>query len=215
MKKRIAIILVSILCLSISACGGNTSDTTETNSLTETEANTFNESKNITYSVGDTVNTDKAQFMLQNFEFAHVLLANYDENYLTPTTMDNIETGNKFNVPDEGKVFISFSFTLQNIGKTKLDNFITNDHGSTNCLYGYVTIEYADGYIFGGDKETCIHKNSGDSWPLGQMKLDILAPANEYRGYIEVPMELMTNSDTPLFFVMQLPNENGEFETVV
>ena len=190
MKKALSLILALALCLSLCACGGEGSTPT-----TEPEI--------IPLEVGDTTKTDVAEFAITRFEFAKKLKnATFtsgqapDPEYLLPTDLN--QSNNPFEA-GEGKVMISFSYTLKNIGKEAL-TFNTN--------LGIV-IDYDNGYKF----EPNVNCIKGIYVVLGgDTTLDPLSDACEGRGYVMVPLEVM-NSNAPILLTVSIPTNTEGTQT--
>ena len=190
MKKALSLILALVMCLSLCACGSE-----EITPTTEPEATPLE--------VGDTTKTDVAEFAITRFEFAKKLKdATFtsgkapDPEYLLPTDLD--QYNNPFAAGD-GKIMISFSYTLKNIGKEAL-KFNTN--------LGIV-IDYDNSYKF-EPKVNCI---KGIYVVLGgDTTLDPLSDACEGRGYVMVPLEVM-NSDAPILLTVSIPTNTEGTQT--
>ena len=237
MKKLLALILAAALALSLVACGGGSgagdtnTPSTGNEDTTSTDAPDGGEDSNSTekaqyYKVGDTVSTDKAEFVLQRFEFAELIrwgerpmdtivadgkkvqVANGapPEYYLIPTTMEELEAIKDedpvWRTPTDGKAFASISFTMKNVGSTKLKT------GVIDCI---VELQY-DKYLFREDDIAFFDDCSDEYATNGRryLELDVLEEAHECRGYIQVPEIVMTDTDTPLFLNAYLSNESGE-----
>lgn len=182
MKKFLALFLVVVLCFSLCACAN---DKTE-------------------YPVGSVVTTSVVEFSLSRFEYAEKLKnATFqtgktpDPEYLLPTKEN--QYNNPF-VADDGKIMISFSYTIKNISKEKL-TFPVN--------LGIIA-DYNDGYEF----TAYANLIKGDYVILTDTTfLDPLSQTCEGRGYIEVPKEVMDNESAPLFIKIRLPNDSNNEKT--
>ena len=198
MKKVISMLLVLACCLSLCACG---------------------DTKIQTASIGETVSSDRAEFILKRFEFGKNLY--YDnsitnDNFLLPIAEDELTelpAGETSKTSEDGKVFLSLSFSIENIGKTPLREFVDlPDGSSTIYLSGYIELEY-DGYLFRNTDDNAFFKKSTSFWSLATLEMDVMAPVENYVGYITVPEKVMTDTETPLYLRVYLPNEAGKFET--
>lgn len=125
MKKFIALILALVLCLSLCACGGG-NNTPETTEATEPSI--------VKFAVGETASTEVIEFTLDSVEFADHLSLTPGDEYLTPIAAD--ASGGL--IPNEGKIFACFSFTVKNIGKVEL----------WSTAYRAMNLVYSDGYTF-------------------------------------------------------------------
>lgn len=213
MKKGISLLLAGILAVSLVACGGETGRQNEGASENNTEEYPV---------VGETISTDKAELTLNEFELTNYLYLGDDaERYLTPLTEEEagqLPPEEEFGVAEDGKVFAYFSFTLKNIGKTPLDNFSVYENGNAHSIYmaDYFQVDY-DGYLFGFDNGSDIgvvyQFDSEDyEWNFATLDLDVLSSEETYRGYLAISSQALENTDKPILFNVQLPNENGDIE---
>ena len=208
MKKTLYIILAFLLCISLCACGNETnnddnyttSNDTETPSNTTEETTENNTEANEKYSVGETASTEVIEFTLNSIEFADSVSLSSGDNFLLPCNEGN---GNL--VPNEGKVFVCFSFSVKNIGKAKL----------SSTAYRNMSLSYSDGYKFDIDPSHQVVRTDDNFYLIrkekGLLSLAVLTGEQTYRGYIEVPKEVMENAEVPLAFVIRL--QKGEQTT--
>ena len=139
------------------------------------------------YEVGNTVSTDSAQLTLESCEFAD--------------TYNGIGMG-------EGKVFAVLTFSVKNIGKTKLGFIKTiNDKKDSLMFSAMPCIDYNDGYLFSyddmlGQLDLCsTDKVLSDLEPLSDSITVEVA--------IAVPSEVEESEDKPLNVKMAVPTAKG------
>lgn len=156
--------------------------------------------ENAVYEIGEIVTTEVAEFSLTRFEYGKMLKnASFstdeepDSEYLLPT--EEVQKNNPF-VAEDGKIMISFSYTLKNTGKKEL----------TFPVNMGIYADYNGGYEFEADVNLIKGKYviTKDT-----TSLDPLSEACEGRGYIEVPLEVMENEEAPLFLSINLPLDNN------
>ena len=240
MKKLLALILAAALALSLVACGGgggaddnNTpsggnGDATSTDTPSsggEDSAPTEEEpQEEVEYAaIGDMVATDKVEFILDTFQLSEYVYmdSRNPDMILSPLSEEelaSLDGDEQYGHADSGKVLATMSFSIKNIGKTPLKDFVTYSTGSTIQLSGYIELDY-DGYLFRGDNSVFIDcadglTNEVSFFGSTTLELDVLEDAHNYKGYIAVPYEVMSNTDKPLYLNIYLPCENGDFETL-
>ena len=204
MKKAISLLLVLVLCLSLCACGdGKVTSPTEA-PTNETQAPTVEATEAptdpiIMLTIGETASTKVLEFTLDSFTFANKLDTSGDENYLAPIE----ENAHITRVPKEGKTFVCFSFSIKNIGKEEL----------SILAYSTMKLVYSDGYTFEIDSNNHIVRTDDSYYTkngrTGLLSPEVLAEAQTYRGYFEVPLEVTENADAPLSFVIELQTDEG------
>ena len=191
MKKIISALLALVLCLSLCACGGG-NNTPETTEATEPSI--------VKFAVGETASTEVIEFTLDSVEFADHLSLTPGDEYLTPIAAD--ASGGL--IPNEGKIFVCFSFTVKNIGKVELDS----------TAYRTMNLVYSDGYTFEVDLSNNAVRTDNDiylyrQW-TGVLSLDVLSDAQTYRVYVQVPEEVMKNTAEPLDLVISLQKDEDD-----
>lgn len=204
MRTTISLLLALVMCLSLCACGdGKVTSPTEapakeTQALT-TEATEAPTDPIVILTVGETASTKVLEFTLDSFTFTDKLDTSGDENYLAPIEENAYIT----RVPEEGKTFVSFSFSIKNIGKEEL----------SILAYSTMKLVYSDGYTFEIDSNNHVVRTDDSyytkSGRTGLLSPEVLAEAQTYRGYFEVPMEVTENADAPLSFVIELQTDEG------
>ena len=212
MKKTLALILTAALVLSLAACGGsggtedsNTSgtgngDTTSTD--TPSGGGEDSTPENEVFHLGDTVTTDDTLY--NNVATDNVR----DEYYLRPTSLltDEELEAKKWQdeyiqkhygvspityEADDGRILVAFAFEVKSISKTALP---------IDTILERVDIDYNNGYIF-EQSELCA--GIGGSWEDAYYATDekiepLDSTVYEFRGYADVPEEVMNNTDSSL-----------------
>ena len=201
MKRIFAVILALAVVFSLAACGG------------KTEA----------FHVGDTVATDKVEFVLETFELSpYVYMDNRNPDKvlssLSKEDLSSLAGDEKYGKAEEGKTFATMAFSIKNVGKTPLKDPVHYPGGSTIRLSGYIELDY-DGYLFREDNSVFMDCTDGLTdevlfFGSTTLELDVLEAAHNYKGYIAVPKEVSDNEDRPLHLNIYLPCENGDFETL-
>lgn len=144
------------------------------------------DSKNV-YAVGDLVSTDCAQLTLQSCEFAE--------------TYNSIEM-------DDDKIFAVLTFSIKNIGKTKLGFIKTIVGNKDSLMYSAIPcVDYNNGYLFSyddmlGNLDLC----STDSV---LSDLEPLSDAITVEVAIAVPAEVEIEASNPLVIKMAVPTTKG------
>ena len=199
MKKALSLILALVLCLSLCACGGNnTPEKTDTSEIG-------------TFEVGTAVRTEVAEFTLteatdgvrsalqvlyvagdigQEYLSEDITLADLPEDIITLLHNKHLTYS-----------LMMLTFTIKNIGKDTLNDFVSfpEQGGQSRRLDDLVRINYNDGYLF----------NAGDRIGAGVLDMAPLSPATEYDVTINVPEEVLLNTDAPLLVEVALPNGDG------
>lgn len=201
MRTTISLLLALVMCLSLCACGdGKVTSTTEA-PTTETQAPTTESTTEpiVILTVGETASTKVLEFTLDSFTFTDKLDTSGDENYLTPIE----EHAHITRVPKEGKTFVSFSFSIKNIGKEEL----------STLAFSTMKLVYSDGYTFEIDPNNGVVRTDDSYYTrngrTGFLSPEVLAEAQTYRGYFEVPLEVTENVDAPLLFTVELQMDEG------
>ena len=198
MKKKLVLLLATLMCISLCACGRSESSTNEVS----VENTTKTDEKEITENeIGDTVSTDVAEVVLLN--------VSYEDTYGIVT-------------PKEGYSFVVVDFSLKNIGKTNLAPFPTQGQGKSYVLGDIVSVDYNNGYTFFVDN---VEGKDGSTYNESSMKktsddllisdLKPLSDAATAQAAICVPNEVVENTNTPLLIKINLLNSEGEKVTAV
>lgn len=179
MKRIIALLMALLVSISLCACGGG-------NGVSEPTETTV--PSVVKFAVGETASTEVIEFTLDSVEFADHLSLTPGDEYLTPIAAD--ASGGL--IPNDGKTFVWFSFTVKNIGKVEL----------WSTAYDTMSLIYSDGYTFEVDTHNNFVRTDDNFYLLqrrnGILGLDVLSDAQTYRGYIQVPTEVMENAGEPL-----------------
>ena len=178
MKKFISMLLVGIICVSLCACGGNDTETTEPK-----------EDENMALEIGDTYTSDSVEFTLEQFEMAEKLSNTMDDSFLLPDVVseyDSVDTTPY--LAEDGNVMVSYSHTINNVGKEEIDTVLWT-----------IELDYNDGYTY--ESETLDNDAflSDDEWKTTTAGRKIAPLATkESRGFLEVPLEVSENTEAPL-----------------
>lgn len=227
MKKLLALMLAAALALSLVACGGGSGaednndtstpstgngDTTSNDTPSGGGEDSTPESK--VFHLGDTVTTDDIEITLIRVESDTTLYNNVatnnvrDEYYLRPTsllTSEELEEHKRqeeyiqknYGVSptsyeaDDGRILVAFSFEVKSISKTAL---------VIDTILERIDIDYNDGYIFEQSK-LCVGVDGSweDAYYATNEKIEPLdSTVYEFRGYADVPEEVMNNTDNSL-----------------
>lgn len=180
MKKFISMLLVGIMCISLCACGGNDTETTntETNSDEATELE-----------IGDTYTSDSVEFTLERFEMAQMLSNTMDDTFLLPDDITEFASAERHPYfAEDGNVMVSYSHTINNVGKEEIDTVLWT-----------IELDYNGGYTY--ESETLDNDAflSDDEWKATTAGRTIAPLATkESRGFLEVPLEVSENTEAPL-----------------
>ena len=212
MKKLFALILASALALSLAACGGGAGDSTSTSKPSGGGEDSTPE--NEVFYLGDTVTTDDIEITLIRVESGDTLYNNVatdnvrDEYYLRPTSLltnEELEAHKRqeeyiqkhYGVTptsyeaDDGRILVAFAFEVKSISKTAL---------AIDTILERIDIDYNDGYIF---EQSKLCAGIGGSWEDAYYATDekiepLDSTVYEFRGYADVPEEVMNNTDNSL-----------------
>ncbi len=224
MKKLLALMLAAALALSLAACGGgggtedsNTSsggngDATSTDTPSGGGEDSTPESE--VFHLGDTVTTDDIEITLIRVESGTTLYNNVatnnvrDEYYLRPTSLltdEELEAQKRqdeyiqkhYGVTptsyeaDDGRILVAFAFEVKSISKTALP---------IDTILERIDIDYNNGYIF---EQSKLCAGIGGSWEDAYYATDekiepLDSTVYEFRGYADVPEEVMSNTDNSL-----------------
>ena len=223
MKKLLALILAAALALSLVACGGDSGtgdtntpsggngDTTGTDTPSGGGEDSTLESE--VFHLGDTVTTDDIEITLIRVESGSALYGSLARNnvrneyFLRPTSLltdgelearerEIEEFIKKYGIPpvkyeaDDGRILVAFAFEVKSISKTAL---------CIEDIFERVDIDYNNGYIF--EFAQCgLYAGIGNLWiNYTSEKIEPLdSTVYEFRGYADVPEEVMNNTDNSL-----------------
>lgn len=215
MKKAITILLAATLMLSLAACGGGNDSNNKPisgDSDTPTTQDDTAEPKAQELTIGETTVDDTFEFTLTRFDTGTVLCNTMNSDFLLPgdypITFEGADgkTYDNPNVAHDGKIFLSVSFNIKFIGKQELNS--TPGEG--------LSIDYNDEYTFDINR---VYMNTGNSWEITVLKSEnststyfqsfkpLDSTVYECRGYFEVPMEVIENTEAPI--KLKTPSSNG------
>ena len=216
MKKLIALLLAAVMCLSLVACGGDTSN----NSPKETSDAPTTETPGVTeYSIGEAFGTDSVECVVTEVKWvtledvtshpAATDVRGTDYQTYKQLMATDMFPGysfygmSGFSSKASGYPYLVVTFTLQNVGKTVVEPTIQdNNWGAAFNSYGNVSVIYDDGYTF--DAEEGFNTT-----------LEILGDAFKEGRIFEVPSQVYENEDKALKVKITLPNANGEIEEFI
>ena len=229
MKKLIAPFLAAVMCLSLAACGGNTSgDDANNDADASTEVSTEESSaesvsdKEIAetkeYSIGETFGTDSVECIVKEVKW--VTPEEFDSVAELTSSVNNGESvygikidslfpecensfgytgGVKSEISD--KYFLLVSFSLQNIGKEKIESETEWRDSFSGVImpYGTFSVLYDDEYTFDCGSESGFTDT-----------LEVLGSAVNVVGGCKLPAQVYENTDKPMKIQVTLPNSIGE-----
>ena len=224
MKKALSTLLVLVICLSLCACGGSNGSSQATEATESTELN-----------IGDTFGTDTVECMIQEISWftSEEFTSNSDNNdqfviidgktaiiqgdYWTLDTEKLFPGYHTWGISGMMKDMVSeYSFlcvkhTLQNIGKENIGPGMKSDGfmGYMDVPYGTMEVIYDDGYTFNFGNDD-FGKLVGFTSHLAVLS----DPVNEVM-IINLPNQVLENSDKPLKLKITLPTSNGEVEEFI
>lgn len=227
MKKIISMLLVGIMCVSLSACGGSkeaSSDTEEKISEeSKEEKATIPESKFEQCSVGDTIETDVFKYTLTDLEFVEGIQCDAGNDFFIPGT-----EGSHVLNGGEGNSLLYFTFEYEYIGKSSLDSYpledmifvpsIVYEDYNIDCNY-FVFWREAGGewYNLSTDVSWAARQNMGlDYADLAYTYEPLTDKTYEMRGTISVPAKAVEDTETEMSINFQLltnvENNNYQFD---
>ena len=227
MKKFLPFMLALSLCLSLCACG---SSNETVKAETPTEA-----SEDSAIKIGEAFGTDHVECVIQEIkwftseEFEGISDSNdrfaivngktaiIQGEYLTLDTANLFPGSHVWGTTGVAKdkvsenSFLCVKHSLRNIGKEVVDCGMESDGfmGMISVPYGTMEVIYDDGYTFGfgGDD---FGKYIGFT-----TRLNVLADPVEEVMIINLPNQVLENSDKPLMLKVTLPSENREAEEFI
>lgn len=208
MKKIIAFLLVTLMCLSFAACGSEQSNNSNEQETTEAkESVTY-------YKLGDTVSTDIFEFTLNSAEFTIALNNVNDNNFFTPKEYDQQSDAKNPYVAPVGHTYAAFSYTVSNLNRASCEfhngSFATvNYEGNTyNSLEEGAYYLYADrNYIDVDGKMKTEKAGEWYSGPAVNLRMDAGEKATR-RAYVDVAADVKDlTADVEITFA--IPNSDG------
>lgn len=214
MKKFLSMLLVGVMCISLCACGGNDTETTDTTNTEEKVEETEAEK----YHMGDTVSTDIIEFTLDNAEFAIACDDNFNSsNYMMPKEYDSVADSNNLNVASIGETFVAITFTVTNNNRTTL--YIADSFNGWDLLwnvsYNSENYELMEQFndVHGIEFNCAAVLSEGTDWCRQDTTNDIIGAGEtiSYRTYGRISTEV-ENLDDSFEIDINIPNSNGEDE---
>lgn len=174
-------IMICLLVVILTLFGAGCDSASNQEANTAGQTDSTTEEAKTLYNIGDTVSTDCLECCLLSVE-------------------------------KEG-AYIEVTYSLKNIGKIPLDEAWINPEGAnfTMKIAGLSTLDYNDGYIYGGSSQilnTVDNETLSDLQPLG----DAITVTDSY----DVPDEVWDNTEAPLTVTISLCsnaniNEDAEY----
>ena len=220
MKKRLSLILATVLILSLVACGSdNGSNETPGNSVNATLPETSNstvepEEETQYYQLGDTVSTDIIEFTLDEASMTIALSSVYDENFFTAKEYDAQNDADNPYVAPKGHTYAAFTYTV-----TNLDRASVKFHNGS-----FASVEYADeiyseleegAYFLYQDAEYLdsngkLQKDEANTWhsyPSENLLLSV-GETETRRAYVDMTVDVEDmSSDFKL--IVEIPTSDG------
>ncbi len=186
MKKKILFIILCVVgLLGFSGC-----------SLNQTN----------TYTLGESVETDKLKLKLNNSKLSFALNSKYSSDYGTPIEYDSSNVATRYYVANKGHTLVYFEFTVENLDRGSIslggvDNvkFITVKYNNKN----YKSSDSTDTAKF-------ILENDSKYWRKYSVSNILLfsGESKTYRGYLNIPVEADDLEDT-FEITFSLPSTKG------
>lgn len=199
MKKIIAFLLVTLMCLSFAACGSEQSDN----------------NKSITYyKLGDTVSTDIFEFTLNAAEFTLALNNVNDDDRYTPKAYDPQDDSDNPYVAPVGHTYAAFSYTVNNLNRASCE--FHNGSFATVKYDGQTYNSLKEGaYFLHSDKQiidtngNLITEKAGEWYnDPGRNLLLMVGEKESRRAYIDVATDVKDlTADVEITFA--IPNSDG------
>lgn len=187
MKRRtLALFLAALMALSLTACGGSSSESVPAEQAVLDSAKTL--------SVGETAKTDLAEFTLNKCEFATILGLDYSD-WLQPTYSKGLSSGSD-------KIYVYLSYTVKNLAKEQASGFdFTN-----------IVVDYNEGYLYEDGVFANIPKYSSKAGvsEVGMASIDPLAESTIWGG-IKCIAEAREHKDA-IKIIVTLPSSSGPQE---
>lgn len=184
MKKLLALLLAGLMLLSLYACGGGNQQTIATNETPSDETSEITTETPATETAPSIISKDEKitigdlEFSITETEF----VKNFNPN------------GNFSQYCSDGNVHFVVHTMFKNIGKT-----------ATRVPYSFLTLEYADGYIF-NPADTYHYSFDTYSYVANADELPILSDAKPCQTYFEVPKEVESGTE-PLIIHIYIGTE--------
>lgn len=203
MKRALSLILIAVIALSLTACGG------------ETTGETAGDGDSQYYQLGDTVSTERFAFTLEEAVFTIALSNVGDETYFSPKEYNAQADANNPYVAPKGHTWAAFTYTVTNLDRASAEfhsgSFVTAEYQDTkasNMTEGayYLTQE---GYYVDVDGRR--HTEPAEEWISGP-SMNMLLSVGETesrRAYVDLPVDVTDLQDSFLLTV-RVPDVNNE-----
>lgn len=199
MKKIWALALAAAMALSLTACGGGSSDTPSESAAA--------------LQLGDTGSAGDWSFTLTDVEFCDAMA---DDNnglyYLRPADEEyKSAAGHSFYTAGSGNVYLFFTAELSYKGKETAE--IGNQ--SENSIS--FELQYGDGYSFDATEFAIADSQGADGSNLYTFDtaFEPLGAGRECRGYFEVPLEVQDSEANPLALAVTFMDLDGNTTELV
>lgn len=177
----------------------------------------------VTYSVGDTVETDLVRLTLNDSALAVALNSslsigtgfNIDNDYFCPKEYVAEEDADNAFVAPKGSILVFYELLIENLDRDSLEL-----DGSFGSNKNFVTVTY-DGTTYGSsDFEEKKYgwrvrdvegEQDWDSWPVGNLLAGV-GGKDLFRGYVEAPFEPESLEES-FEITFNLPASDGSFES--
>ncbi len=199
MKRALSLILMAVLALSLTACGG------------ETTGETAGDGDSQYYQLGDTVSTERFAFTLEEAVFTIALSNVGDETYFSPKEYDAQADANNPYVAPKGHTWAAFTYTVTNLDRASAEfhdgSFATVSYqdAESNVMKDGAYYLTQESYYLDVDGKR--HTEPAEEWisgPASNMLLDV-GETQSRRAYIDVSMDVTDLTDTFLLTV-QVPD---------
>lgn len=226
MKKIIAFLLATVMCLSFAACGNNqaNSKTGQTNNSTTTPgatapdtttpSTTASDTNTKYYKLGETVSTDIFEFTLNTAKFTVALNNVNDDDYFTPKEYDPQDDAKNPYVAPVGHTYAAFSYTVSNLNRASCEfhngSFATvkYDEKDYNTSKEGAYFRYADQQIMDASGKLRTEK-AGDWYNYPSTNLRLMTGEKiTRRAYIDVAADIK-DLTTDVEITIAIPNSDG------
>ena len=213
MKKVLSLLLALVMCLSLCACGGGSTNNTNTENSTP-DTNTSNTTP-VVHRIGDTVTTKMFNCTLGRAEFAEEV-GNYRlDGYLLPD--GKLAVGETAHYAKDGYKLLSFTFELTYLGTTEYSFSLGQSDGMDLMVKFDNTYEF-DSFVISGSTFPIGEWDKACELKSGHTMTSLSNPAfkfapldetvHEFRAYIEVPDKVAESIDKPAEIIITLCDED-------
>ena len=203
MKRKLSLILIAVLALALTACGG------------ETNGETAGDEDSQYYHLGDTVSTEQFQFTLDEAVFTIALSNVGDETYFSPKEYNAQTDANNPYVAPKGHTWAAFTYTVTNLDRASAEfhdgSFATVSYQGTeaNVVKDGAYYLTQEGHYLDVDGKR--HTEPAGEWlsgPAMNMLLSV-GETQSRRAYVDLPIDVSDLTDTFLITV-KVPDINGK-----